>query len=301
MPTRAAKSYVERPKAPGPRRRATTCSEPRHQTRPLSRAQLDQLPPGIHYQTHPLHQATSIITLPRAHSAGFFGACRVKERCALRPVRRLNRSWADARVQPMKRTAKSLPSVSRGRMLRLVWRVVLAMVCPASIFAACSRHRTVDLAATGDASASPTRPQSAPVYDAGTEAETGTTSQMDYPSWPSPDPPEPACMQRASTQIERGACAGTDRDQAQRELDGVLDRVIHRWPDREFVRKVRAAQNAWLRYRDAELGACFPAANRQLMYGSSFSERWALEEARLLRARTRALRAYLSDDGERCP
>src|SRR5262245_9994427 len=44
-----------------------------------------------------------------------------------------------------------------------------------------------------------------------------------YPSWPSPEPPEPECMRTALTQIARGACAGMDRDQAQRELDSVLD------------------------------------------------------------------------------
>jgi len=108
-------------------------------------------------------------------------------------------------------------------------------------------------------------------------------------------------MDTARTQLDRDGCAGEDRQQAQRELDNVLDQVTKRWPDGDFVRKVRAAQQAWLKYRDAELAACFPSGNPGLTYGSSFPERWDLEEAHLSRVRARALRGYLSEDGERCP
>lgn len=178
-------------------------------------------------------------------------------------------------------------------------RVVLYATC---LVVACSNKAAPTPPANRDTQTSPAPVQSAPIR--ATEVATGSEtiqSPLSSPSTPSAELLEPACMQSALTQFDRGMCAGQDRDEARRELDKVLNQVLHRWPDPKIVRKVRAAQAAWLKYRDAELNACFPAADQRLVYGSSFPERWALEEARLMRMRVRALQGYLSEQGESCP
>ena len=49
--------------------------------------------------------------------------------------------------------------------------------------------------------------------------------------------------------------------------------------ERRAVRKIKAAERAWITYRDAYMGAMYPAKNKQAEYGSIYPM-----EADLLRA-----------------
>jgi len=83
-------------------------------------------------------------------------------------------------------------------------------------------------------------------------------------------------------------------------MNDVLIRLLAQFAaDPAALKKLEAAQVAWLAYRDAELAAIFPAEQPQSEYGSVFPSCWGLEHARLFRDRTRGLRA-LSPEGEVC-
>lgn len=96
-------------------------------------------------------------------------------------------------------------------------------------------------------------------------------------------------------QSEINACASEEAKHAQAEMDRVLTAVVSkRSGDSTFVRKLKAAQSAWLKYRDAELDARFPSDSPSADYGSIYPTCWRLEYARLFQLRTRALREWMT-------
>jgi uncharacterized protein YecT (DUF1311 family) len=80
-------------------------------------------------------------------------------------------------------------------------------------------------------------------------------------------------------------------------LQRLVDSILEKHPaDKSFVQKFRAAEQAWARYRDAELAARFPAQDPNVEYGSMFPMCWSLEHARMSRERMRTLGPWLSND-----
>jgi uncharacterized protein YecT (DUF1311 family) len=55
--------------------------------------------------------------------------------------------------------------------------------------------------------------------------------------------------------------------------------------DKEFVEKLKTAQRAWIRFRDAHLEALYPAKDKQSEYGSSYSSCYAMGILHLTRER----------------
>ena len=103
----------------------------------------------------------------------------------------------------------------------------------------------------------------------------------------------------ADSQLGLNTCAGNDRDAAERDLSTTLDaiRAKHR-DDPAFLQKLATAQDAWSRFRDAELKALYPHDDEPGYYGSVFPMCWGLKAAELTRKRTSELRVWLDGVGE---
>lgn len=84
--------------------------------------------------------------------------------------------------------------------------------------------------------------------------------------------PIQACYDKARTQPELTHCSGLASQQADKELNAVYQAVLKRHnADRVFSEKFKAAQRAWLKWRDAEMEAIYPDSDQpQRSYGSGF-------------------------------
>ena len=88
---------------------------------------------------------------------------------------------------------------------------------------------------------------------------------------------------------------------ADAELNRVYKQVRQRHAsDKTFLRRLQSAQQAWLRYRDAELLARYPEPPRS--YGSGFPVCRAALLAELTRERTTRLKRWLEpvDETDTC-
>ena len=108
-------------------------------------------------------------------------------------------------------------------------------------------------------------------------------------------------LAEAKNQLELNQAAATEQDDAATELGEIFRRVIARnQGDAVFVRKLRAAQEAWMKYRDAQLESCWPNEDRRV-YGSIHPTCRSLELARITHARIAELARFLAhDEGEVC-
>jgi uncharacterized protein YecT (DUF1311 family) len=85
-----------------------------------------------------------------------------------------------------------------------------------------------------------------------------------------------------------------DYQAAAAEMEQLYTLIIQRFKgDAVFVTKLRAAQLAWRRFRDAQLEALYPAADKQLAYGSAYSGCRQMAMAVLTRQRIEQLRLWL--------
>ena len=90
-----------------------------------------------------------------------------------------------------------------------------------------------------------------------------------------------ACSQKAQSQAEMNRCANEEATRADAELNRVYNKVLAKAAaDPEAVAKIKAAEKAWIAYRDGYMDAMYPVANKQSEYGSIYPM-----EADLLRAR----------------
>jgi uncharacterized protein YecT (DUF1311 family) len=72
--------------------------------------------------------------------------------------------------------------------------------------------------------------------------------------------------------------------------------------DQQFIAKLKTAQQAWLAYRDAELEALYPKANKQAEYGTVYPMCHCSELQFLTEARTKELKRWLDGtiEGDVC-
>ena len=76
---------------------------------------------------------------------------------------------------------------------------------------------------------------------------------------------------RAQTQGEMDDQACKDFSAADKRLNAAYQKVLAAHPkDALFSAKFRAAQRAWVAFRDAEIDALFPAKDKPLEYGSVY-------------------------------
>jgi uncharacterized protein YecT (DUF1311 family) len=101
----------------------------------------------------------------------------------------------------------------------------------------------------------------------------------------------------ATTQLEMNACAEEDLAKADKRLNEVYAALLKKEAKNTvFVKKLRAAQRAWIAFRDAELDAKFACAepNPRMCWGSMYPLSFAIYKAQLTRERTKALEAYFT-------
>lgn len=103
-----------------------------------------------------------------------------------------------------------------------------------------------------------------------------------------------ACFKTAMTQPEMNKCAGLEYVLADKELNAVYQEVAKRRQNvKGFVARLKEAQQAWLKWRDAEMEAIYPERNDPSAYGTVFAMCWELDLASLTRERTKQLRKWL--------
>ena len=78
-----------------------------------------------------------------------------------------------------------------------------------------------------------------------------------------------SCMETAQTQRELNGCALAMFKKTDQELNAVYQKILTEYADdQEFIAKLKTAQRAWLKFRDAEMDALFPCKDISLCYGS---------------------------------
>jgi uncharacterized protein YecT (DUF1311 family) len=115
--------------------------------------------------------------------------------------------------------------------------------------------------------------------------------------------PEADCFDKAVTQLDLNDCAGKQYQEADAELNRVYKAILEKYKeDKLFVEKLRAAQRAWLAYRDAEIEAKYPHAGEAHYYGSIFPMCDSLYQAQLTQERIKKLREWLDggEEGDAC-
>src|ERR1700727_3218190 len=94
-----------------------------------------------------------------------------------------------------------------------------------------------------------------------------------------------ACSAKANTQIAMNACASAEATREDKELNSVYAEVLVKAAAKpEYAEKVKAAERAWVAYRDAYIEAMYPAKDKQTEYGSMYPLDVALLRAKLTRA-----------------
>ena len=80
-----------------------------------------------------------------------------------------------------------------------------------------------------------------------------------------------SCAGFAQTQREMNETARTEYRTADQELNRIYLRITSDYrTGTVFLRKLRASQRAWIAFRDAQVEALFPAADKQREYGSVY-------------------------------
>src|SRR5262245_60054345 len=97
--------------------------------------------------------------------------------------------------------------------------------------------------------------------------------------------------------------SAADFKTADMELNRVYKEVLSVYKDdKDFIKNLRIAQQAWLKFRDAHLEALYPKADKQAAYGSVYPMCAGNVLAGLTEARTKQLRIWLEgiEEGEVC-
>jgi uncharacterized protein YecT (DUF1311 family) len=103
-----------------------------------------------------------------------------------------------------------------------------------------------------------------------------------------------ACNEKAKTQMEMNACASEEAARADTELNEVYRKLLTQAASQqEAVAKIKAAERAWIAYRDAYMDAMYPAKNKQAEYGSIYPMEADLLRAKLTQRQVTALKELI--------
>jgi uncharacterized protein YecT (DUF1311 family) len=110
------------------------------------------------------------------------------------------------------------------------------------------------------------------------------------------------CDKTAQTQADLNECGSDDYKTADDELNATYQRLLKRAAsDPLAIQKIKAAQRAWVAYRDAQIEALYPAENKQAEYGTVFPMCANLALADLTRQRAKILKQMLNPfEGDVC-
>jgi uncharacterized protein YecT (DUF1311 family) len=90
---------------------------------------------------------------------------------------------------------------------------------------------------------------------------------------------------------------------ADASLNATYSKILKEYGnDAQFISKLKAAQRAWLAFRDAELEARFPKADKQADYGTVYPMCRCTQLQELTEQRTKELRTWLDGipEGDVC-
>ncbi len=108
-----------------------------------------------------------------------------------------------------------------------------------------------------------------------------------------------ACNDKATTQMEMNTCAGEEAARADARLNDVYHELLSKAAKQlEAVVKIKAAERAWVAYRDAYMEAMYPAKDKQVEYGSIYLMEASLLRARLTERHTTELKEMLQQYSE---
>jgi uncharacterized protein YecT (DUF1311 family) len=103
-----------------------------------------------------------------------------------------------------------------------------------------------------------------------------------------------ACNDKANTQVEMNACASEEARRADNDSDEIYRLLLSKAASQpEAVAKIKAAERAWVAYRDAYMDAMYPAENKPVEYGSIYPLEANLLRAKLTRQQAAALKELL--------
>jgi len=103
-----------------------------------------------------------------------------------------------------------------------------------------------------------------------------------------------ACNEKAKTQAEMNACASDEAARADTELNEVYRKLLSQAGSQEdAVAKIKAAERAWIAYRDAYMDAMYPAKDKQAEYGSVYPMEANLVRAKLTQRQVTALKELI--------
>lgn len=109
-----------------------------------------------------------------------------------------------------------------------------------------------------------------------------------------------------ATQSDMSQCAAGHFKQADAELNQVWQQIQSKYADQPlFLARLKLAQRAWLKFRDAEMDATYPLAKGQdprAQYGSVYPMCVSESRATLTQQRIKQLRVWLNgvEEGDVC-
>lgn len=103
-----------------------------------------------------------------------------------------------------------------------------------------------------------------------------------------------ACNEKAKAQAEMNACANKEAARVDAKLNDVYRKLLSKATNEpEAVAKIKAAERAWIAYRDAYTDAMYPAKDKQAEYGSIYPMEVDLLRAKLTQQQVAALKELL--------
>jgi len=104
-----------------------------------------------------------------------------------------------------------------------------------------------------------------------------------------------ACNATAKTQPDMNACAGKEAERVDAELYRVYGELLAKAAaEPQALAKIKAAEKAWIAYRDAYMDAMYPAKDKAIEYGSEYPMEAELLRAKLTQRQVTALRELLA-------
>jgi len=110
----------------------------------------------------------------------------------------------------------------------------------------------------------------------------------------------PKCLDTAQTQRDLNDSAGNESAKAERELNATYQGILKKYADDPaFIGRLRIAQRAWLKFRDAQLEMRFLPSDQA---GSAKPMCYASYKVELTQARARELKVWLDgvEEGDVC-
>jgi len=91
------------------------------------------------------------------------------------------------------------------------------------------------------------------------------------------------------------ACAGKEAERVDAELNRVYGELLAKAAaEPQALAKIKAAEKAWIAYRDAYMDAMYPAKDKAIEYGSEYPMEAELLRAKLTQRQVTALRELLA-------